>query len=1038
MRRPLFVEGVAFAASLLALLASLTGLAAVLHQRSVQTFGAVDGLPDPALDPRPANLFAINVAFPAPRAADIHNTLARLSTFGWLRHTFSIDPPGVVHKRSPYDDYDIVVNAMAAHNKKIIAVLTATAQHPVEHYARAVTEFASRYRDQIDVYQIGDEPNLIHSWGRPPSAAEYAALLQAAYGAIKRADPSAVVIAAALAPTVETGPDNISDLLYLQQLYDLGAGRYFDAAAGKPYGFDTGPDDRQADAQLLNFSRFTLLREVMVRNGDGHKLLWGGNFGWNTRADSLWGVTTPEQQAVYTLRAYERAAQEWPWAGPLALENYQPAAPPDDPRWGFALADPQGALTPLGQSLISRLQSPAAFPGNYTATHPAAQYFGAWQFSELGADIPENDTGAQLRFEFRGSDLALRVRRGDYRAYLYITVDGQPANRLPRDERGAYLVLTAPDLTPQVETIPIASGLDADRVHVVVIEPERGWGQWALAGFSVGRRLPAGEFSIAVGGLLGLALLSMSGAVFFGRGLVWDRIGVAVRGAWARLGEAGQVLLTALIGVLLYVSAWLAFEAEITAFTRRFGDAVPLLITALTAGLFYFSPSFLLALAALGVLFLLFYLRLDMALAFIALFIPFYLFPRLLWERGASVLEFCLWLTLAAWLLRHFQPLLSRWRTRLVPQASRPASGAQHHGRDALRPSSLDLGVLALLLVSALSTLAAEQRAVALYEFRTVLLGAALFYFLLRVIPLDERALWRVVDFFVLGGVAVAAIGLYQYVTGTGLIVTEEGVARIRSVYGSPNNLALYLGRVLPVALAVALMGPLRPLQDAPRRVFYTLACLIMASALLLTFSRGALVLGLPAALAVIVIGWQGRRGLFLVGAALALGLLALPLAVNVVPRLAGLFDVQSGTGFFRLNLWLSAWRMFLDHPWLGVGPDNFLYAYRGFYILPQAWQEPNLSHPHNLVLDFLSRLGLPGLAAALWLIFSFWKTILSPPHPLSRSPALKTSLYSLQIGLAALVANLLAHGLVDHSFFLVDLAFAFMLALALIQRLRA
>ena len=42
------------------------------------------------------------------------------------------------------------------------------------------------------------------------------------------------------------------------------------------------------------------------------------------------------------------------------------------------------------------------------------------------------------------------------------------------------------------------------------------------------------------------------------------------------------------------------------------------------------------------------------------------------------------------------------------------------------------------------------------------------------------------------------------------------------------------------------------------------------------------------------------------------------------------------------------------------VGLDNFLYAYRGRYILDAAWQEPNLNHPHNIVLDFATR--LPGV----------------------------------------------------------------------------
>jgi O-antigen ligase len=314
----------------------------------------------------------------------------------------------------------------------------------------------------------------------------------------------------------------------------------------------------------------------------------------------------------------------------------------------------------------------------------------------------------------------------------------------------------------------------------------------------------------------------------------------------------------------------------------------------------------------------------------------------------------------------------------------------------------------------------------AVYEFRTVFVSAAVLYAVTRLIDLDRAALWSVVDVFVLGAVVVAGYGLYQLVTsdGSGLITTAEGVARIRSVYGSPNNLALYLGRALPIALAVALLA-----RGAPgwRRVAYGGAGLVLLTAMVLTFSRGALVLGLPAALAVLVIGWQGRRGWVVVGAALAFGLLAIPLLLQI-PRFAGMFDFDSGTGFFRVNLWLSAVEMARDHFWVGVGPDNFLYAYRGVYIRPEAWQEPNLSHPHNLVLDALTRVGLPGLIVLVSLFVAFWRTGLRAVHANPDDAPER----ALAIGLLAAGAHMLAHGLVDHSFFLVDLAGVFMLLLAL------
>jgi O-antigen ligase len=191
--------------------------------------------------------------------------------------------------------------------------------------------------------------------------------------------------------------------------------------------------------------------------------------------------------------------------------------------------------------------------------------------------------------------------------------------------------------------------------------------------------------------------------------------------------------------------------------------------------------------------------------------------------------------------------------------------------------------------------------------------------------------------------------------------------------------------------------------------------------------------------MAVIVIGRLGRRGWLVVGGVLAASIVALPLLARV-PRFADLLDFTSGTSFFRVQLWISAWRMWLDHPWLGVGPDNFLQLYRSRYILPEAWQEPNLSHPHNIVLDFLSRLGLLGFAAGAAMMLGFWRTGVRVYRRLRGTggalEANKMPLLPLAVGLMGAVADMVAHGLVDHSFFLVDLAYVFFLALAAIQHI--
>ncbi|MGC8779400.1 MAG: O-antigen ligase family protein, partial [Anaerolineae bacterium] len=200
--------------------------------------------------------------------------------------------------------------------------------------------------------------------------------------------------------------------------------------------------------------------------------------------------------------------------------------------------------------------------------------------------------------------------------------------------------------------------------------------------------------------------------------------------------------------------------------------------------------------------------------------------------------------------------------------------------------------------------------------------------------------------------------------------------------------------------------------------------------ACIVTYSKGALLLGLPVGLAVVLVGgaWRsGRRwplwalvGLVIVGAA---GLLLL----TRTPRFAGLADLDTGTGFFRLKLWQSAWRMWLDHPWLGVGPDNFLYAYRTRYVLPVAWQELNLSHPHNIVLDFGTRLGILGLIVGAWLFvaaFRRGRRIFCAGDERS---------WPVALGLLAGLAATMAHGLIDNSLFLIDLMALFMLSVGVL-----
>ena len=155
--------------------------------------------------------------------------------------------------------------------------------------------------------------------------AGYTDLLCLAYDAIKTADPQAVVISGAMAPTVELGTwnpgyqgNNMMDVIFLQRMYDAGAGDCFDIMAVNDYMLWSGPTDQRMRVTQVNFSRPLWVRDVMVANGDADKPIWISEMNSNAVPEDLeprFGRVTLDQQARYAPLAFERMQREWPWAG---------------------------------------------------------------------------------------------------------------------------------------------------------------------------------------------------------------------------------------------------------------------------------------------------------------------------------------------------------------------------------------------------------------------------------------------------------------------------------------------------------------------------------------------------------------------------------------------------------------------------------------------------------------------------------------------------------------------------------------------------
>lgn len=1003
---------------MLVLLAALGIPQLAAHQRFLAQ-GMEPAFPTPLADtgmPRAC----VNAALEQYDEARLPWALGMISEggFGWVRQHFpwaEIEPqPG----EFDWARWDRLVAGAVAEGLQLIPVLdtppawAGTPPDP-QAFARFAGVFANHYSAQLVYYQIWHNPNLGETWGGQADPYAYAELLTYAAGAIRASDPDARIILGDLAPNVETGPVNYSETRFLELLAVAGALPSCDVVSVQPYGFYSGPEDRRVEPGLLNFSRPILVRRKLESLGAGDKALWAGQFGWNSLPPewegppSVWGGVDEQTQAAYTVAALERAAQEWPWSGVMCLNNFQPrpvveerATPSAEEHWGFALVGPEGSPRPVYEAVRAWAQRPQiAQPGVYPAGTEMARFTGMWRIGPLGADIGQS--GDRVTLDFAGTGVALTVRRGPYRAFLFVTVDGKPAPALPRDEQGrAYVVLYDP--LADVATVPLAEHLPYGQ-HTVEVTADRGWYQWSLVDWRVTHQPDPRPYTLGMVALGLLGVLGVTLVIVAGRRVDWTAAGTRWAAPVRQLSEPLRLGLTLATGCIFGLATWMT---EVQGVFRRLGDGPGLAALLLAVGLCYFSPWLLLSLVSGVLLLFLVFIQPSMGLALTIAAAPLYLHPVSLFGKSFALSELMLLPTLAGGLLKG----VSEWRAKgwQRPRVSIPFL----------------LPVLAFVLVASLSTLGAAHRHEAFRELRLVVLEPVLFYLAVVAWPLTRRERWRVVDFFVLSAVGIALVGLAQYFCLGDVITAEGGARRLRSIYGSPNNVGLYLGRVWPLLLAVALWGQ-GHWNRAGRRLLYALAGAPVGLALLLSLSRGAIMLGIPAGLLALGLLAGGRwRKVTLV--ALCLFLVAL-IPLFRTPRFAALLDPGSGTTFLRLSLWRSAWAMFRDHPLLGVGPDNFLYAYRTRYVLPTAWEEFNLSHPHNWVLDFASRLGLLGLGAFLWLQAAFWRRAV----PLARRAAPERR--ALVVGALASMAAALAHGLVDASYFYVDLAYVFFLTLAVV-----
>ncbi len=292
--------------------------------------------------------------------------------------------------------------------------------------------------------------------------------------------------------------------------------------------------------------------------------------------------------------------------------------------------------------------------------------------------------------------------------------------------------------------------------------------------------------------------------------------------------------------------------------------------------------------------------------------------------------------------------------------------------------------------------------------------------------------------------VAVAAagnalVGLYIFLGGSGAdhLLILGRFYRAFGTFGQPNPFGGFMGIVLPVC-SMAAWGrasqlwanwragiPVNAVQIA-QLLAWTASALLLAAALLASWSRGAwLGTAFAALVLVIALPRQLRHGLLLALTAVVLivalwqaGILPNALVARLTSSVGDLVSINDVRGLDahagnyavieRLAHWQAAVEMARDYPFFGVGLGNYSVRYAHYRLI--NWHLP-LGHAHNTYLNLLAETGMVGLLAYL----VYWAIMLRICWSLRRHP--DAFARSLGVGLLGCWSYLAAHSFFDYLF---------------------
>jgi putative inorganic carbon (HCO3(-)) transporter len=253
-----------------------------------------------------------------------------------------------------------------------------------------------------------------------------------------------------------------------------------------------------------------------------------------------------------------------------------------------------------------------------------------------------------------------------------------------------------------------------------------------------------------------------------------------------------------------------------------------------------------------------------------------------------------------------------------------------------------------LCLFTALSVLLAINRGEAWDGFVDYLKVALVFVMLVNAVRTEGR-LRRLVLLLLASSFVLSLGALADYRAGRLNTGGDRIAGIVGGMFGNPNDLAMHFSTMVPLAFVLFLSS------RAFKKLAYAALAVLMASAVVLTFSRGGF-LGLAAG--GLVLAWKlGRRHRLLVAAA---SVFAVAAFVALMPseysgRLTTILNTAkdvTGSAGARRDILIVSLVNIIKHPLFGVGMNNF-------HIVSIHEQVS-----HNAYTQVGSELGVPAMIA--------------------------------------------------------------------------